>query len=215
MEWRPELVAQAGAGAAAALLLFLLLFQPTATVTTTAQEIVPVLRVYYNGELVYTKVRDPPLENWARTLAAILTNQGQTLVDIGGTGYVLNHGDGNDALVGKTCSYASAPPLVVAGSLSADVTPSLYTFDTYYTAQISQANAGWQNGEFVITLKGVIDFTSNDTINAVGLAIQPVIGGKRTILVFADKLSSPISVTASDSMTIIYEIHIKWPQPAS
>ncbi len=204
----------AGAGVAAALLAALLLLQPAAE-TVAALEILPVLKVYKNGELVYTKVGDPPLENWAKVLAAILTDQGQTLIASGGAGVTLNHGDIYDALVGGVDSArTTAPPVVVAGSLSGELTLSAHWFDEAYTAQASTLGVGWAEGqnEYVIKVKGTVVFDVNTTVNVVGLAIRPVVdNAQRTVLVFADKLPEPISVTSTDSMTIVYEIHIKWP----
>ncbi|ALL01952.1 hypothetical protein Pyrde_1909 [Pyrodictium delaneyi] len=205
----------AGAGAAAAVLVALLLFQPAAETAMAALEILPVLKVYKNGELVYMKVGDPPLENWAKVLAAILTNQGQTLITSDGGGVTLNHGDGLDALVGRSDNGAlTAPPVVVAGQLSSELTYNTYWFDEAYTAPITTLGTGWQEnmGEYVIKIKGTVTFDSNTTINVVGLAIRPVVDTyQRTVLVFADKLPEPIDVSSTDSLTIVYEIHIKWP----
>jgi len=205
----------AGAGVAAALLVALLLFQPAAETAGAALEIPPVLKVYKGDKLVYMKVGDPPLENWAKVLAAILTDQGQTLIASGGAGVTLKHGDFGDALVGKSDSgHLSAAPVVVAGSLSGELTYSTYWFDDAYTAPITTLSTGWASGqsEYVIKVKGTITFDKNTTINVIGLAIRPAIDqAQRTVLVFADKLPEPISVTSTYSLTIVYEIHIKWP----
>ncbi len=203
------------AGVAAAILVALVLLQPAAETARAALEILPVLKVYKGEQLVYMKVGDPPLENWAKVLAAILTDQGQTLLADNGAGVTLNHGDRYDALVGESGSGRdTAPPLVVAGSLSGELTYSSYWFDEAYTAPVTTLSVGWASGqsEYVIKVKGTVTFDKNATINVVGLAIRPVIdNGQRTVLVFADKLPQPIEVTNTDSLTIVYEIHIKWP----
>jgi len=203
------------AGVAAAILVALVLFQPAAETARAALEILPVLKVYKGAQLVYMKVGDPPLENWAKVLAAILTDQGQTLIASGGAGVTLAHGKYEDALVGKSDSgHYSAPPVVVAGSLSSELTYNTYWFDEAYTAPVTTLSTGWSSGqtEYVVKVKGVVTFDKNTTINTVGLAIRPAVdGAQRTVLVFADKLPQPIEVTNTDSLTIVYEIHIKWP----
>ncbi len=180
-------------------------------------EITPVLRIYRDGTLVYEKIGDPPTENLARILAVILTPSQQQLITLDNHGVTLNHGDQRDALVGQSYypRVASAGPLVLAGYLLGPALPTVHNFTVVGEAPATVLYIGWSDEgftEFIIKIKGTIAFNTNTTINTVGLAIQPVVdGARRKILVFVDKLPQPISVTNTDSLTVVYEIRIKWP----
>ncbi|MEB2836032.1 MAG: hypothetical protein GSR80_000044 [Desulfurococcales archaeon] len=188
--------------------------EPSASV----MELKPVLRVYKNGKLVYEKIGDPPLENFGKVLAAILTDQQQTLIATGGSGYTLGHGQSADALVGKAdgTGTPSQPPVILVGTITGSVTYNTYKLDTVASsAQVQTDYIGWNsnNTVFIIRVKAALTFSGNYSINAIGLEIRPAIdGGTRPILVFADKLPNPINVTNTDSLSVVYEIDIEWPQ---
>ena len=163
------------------------------------------LYVYRNGELIYYDPDDPATNNFLALLEALLDND-----DDADDNVVARDGltDNLEAWAVYMRDLGRAIVMVSNGTATFSRTMS----DLPGTIWLNWATATIQNNELVIS--GTITIDASTNITYVGLAMwhagtedTATLGqASNEILLFADELSSPISVKAGDVVTVVYKI---------
>lgn len=189
-------------------------------------EIIPIVRIYKDGNLIYEKVGDPPTNNLAHLFFVSFASRIKT--------------DGSAFTIAATSLAGTAASLdpddtgrspdehylwVLAGT---DTNPPSYNDATMEIASYDEAKVvnyyfDSTTNEWVMQLTGTITFSATYNITSVGLATDsiggtgdleyhnPVSYPDKNLLIFRDLLPTPITVANGDSISVQYEIHFKLP----
>ena len=192
----------------------------------SAIRIIPIVQVYRNGELIYTKVGDPPTNNLAAIFFSAIAPRYKTdgtafsitITAMDGTAGALN--PASNTMIDEHTLWVIAgtgnnPPAYTDYSMNLAGYGEAQVVNYYYN---STAKA------WILEVSGSITFSTSANITEVGLATDilgsasissqfqnPADDPAANLLVFRDTLPSPIKVSNGDSITIKYTIMFVFP----
>lgn len=189
---------------------------------TAGITVVPTLRVYKDGVLVYEKRGDPPTYNLVHLFFAVIApryytsgNEFKVTVSkMDGNGYTLNPDYNYNCKSGVEQAHSG---WVIAGTgqnapSPADTSMQMASYGEAKVVDYKQLD----NKTWVIIVSGSITFSGEYNITEIGYSAD--IDGTsvesppgNNLLLFRDMLSTPIHVKNGDSITVQYEIRISLP----
>ena len=196
-----------------------------------AIRIIPVLEVYKNGVKVYEKTGDPPTHNLAMLFFLVVAPRDSvdgtdfqfTVTMMDGTGKTVGADHGLNGVNYDTVDDHTL--WVLAGSGTGTPSYNDYTMNILGYGEAKAVSFSYNDTSKAWTLEiaGTVQFSSATNITDVGLAVDvagsnqyynvdnPADYPDRNVLIFHDKLPSPISVNNGDSITIKYTIMFVFP----
>jgi len=200
--------------------------QPAATENAEPNiQIIPIVRVYHNGELAYEKVGDPPTNNLA--LLFMLTVMPKTKVD--GTGATV-------ALTNMLGSAWNGDPdvqyyidehtaWIVLGTGTTPPAPTDATMQAVAAGEAKLVNMWFDENTTAwhMVISAGVQLANAYNITEIGWAVDvayvayaasiddPMTSPGRNVLVFRDLLPQPIQAQAGDVIEVQYEIVIDLP----
>ena len=158
--------------------------------------------VYKNGRLVYYDPNDPATDNFLKLLYWLFatgSDDNSKLVVWNGNNYDPESSTIYQRDTGKGILGISSDNIAFSRDLNKFAN---YLWTSGLTISVDY-------NRMTITISGTINVNSNYTVNFVYLGTLIKEGGSydsTMVLLFADKLSSPIQLNAGDSVTVVYKI---------
>ncbi len=170
-----------------------------------------ILKIYKNGHIVY-KDNDPPVIGLFNIIAENLGGNDYTFTDSGASNTIIyiNYpsqwlSSGYDTSIGLVTSDLGYSKSIGWGSISSSlVRSSKISYQDIHTYST--------NGDLVLIITKSITMTNSANVYAVtyisAVDYQYYSSYFSRIVVLYDYLSSPISVSSGDVVTVVYEIHL-------
>jgi len=204
--------------------------QPAPQQQAQAIQIIPILHVYKNGKLIYTKIGDPPTKNLAMALLITLIPQSDTsgnhqtlkFLKMDGNSWtydptkiVYNYNTGSK----YPGSIGDHSLWVLAGSSNQPPSPNDYKIENAIAGEAKLVSLSYNSTTQVLdfVISGSVQANSNTTLYEVGLASDfpydtsidnPAQHPDHGILLFRDVIPNGIAVHNGDIVQIEYEIQI-------